>query len=481
MIKRASSAFLILIIFALGISLFINQRQKAQIGLEGFYELTLKDPLFYSSFFDAEEFEKAIKGLKEEEAGLKKVATANLEAMGYYSEDSILILKEQNLFPYHFLEILISINQKTEEFLVSPSKELANDLLSLYDLAADSYLDSISLNINSLEKISSDSKNPSFLFFVGSVSSAQVVKNDYLTIKENGYQLKEEIAKRRNCLLGKENCQALIKTKDNSSFIALVKSMETEEFDLEGENIDFIKNELFTSPEIETVKGPYKIKSFCWQNPDFGHWMYLIYYQKNSKVEILPKLANQIYYWSVLPELRQIIAKLNSGEETKFSFQPEAATYECLDLTFYPQLLILDFLKEQIEKGLITEEELENNLNYKLLIENQFGLLAPVMNNFSDGLKYFKLLQAILKVSPTPSYLLLVRTGYSIFYFPFAKSIWRIDKQLQYFIPEEEKPETPPKFISIEELRKKGYSDAEIKKFYLSTEELEKILKMTQS
>lgn len=472
--------FLTLTIFAIGIFLFINQRQKAQIGLEGFYELTSKDPLFYSSFFDAEEFKKAIKGLKEEEAELKKVATANMEAGGYYPEDSILILKENDLFPYHFLETLISINQKTKEFLESPSKELANDLLSLYDLATDSYLDSISLNLNSLEKISSPSETPYLLFFVGSVSSAQVVKNDYLTIRENGYQLKEEITKRRNCLLGKEDCQALIKTKDNSSFLALLESMENEEFDLEGENIDFIKNELFPSLGMETVKGPYRIKSFCWQNPDFEHWMYLLYYEKNGRVEVLPKLANQIYYWPLQSELKQIRAELNLGKEMSFSFQPEATTYECLDLTFYPQLLTLDFLKDQAEKELITKEELENNLDYKLLIENQFGLLTPVINDFSDSLRYFKLLLATLKVSPTPEYFLLVRTGYSIFYFPFSKSIWRIDKPLEYFVPEGEKPEAHPKFISIEELRKRGYSQAEIKKFYLSAEELEEILEMTQ-
>lgn len=480
MIKRISLAFLTLTILAVGIFLFINQRQKAKIGLEGFYELTSKDPLFYSSFFDAEEFEKAIKGLEKEEAGLKKIAIANLEAGNFYPEDSISILKKQNLFPYRFLEILISINQKTKEFLENPSKKLANDLLSLYDLASDSYLDSISSSINSLEKVSSASENSSFLFFVGSVSSVQIVENDYLTIRENGYQLKEEIAKRKNCLLGRENCQALIKTKDNNSFIALVSSMETEKFDLEGENIDFIKNELLTSPKIEIVEGPYKIKSFCWQNPDFEHWMYLTYYQNEDKMRILPKLANQIYYWPVLQEINQIKAKFNLGEEIPFSLQPEATTYECLDLTFYPQLLTLNFIKKQIEKGLVTKEDLEKNLNYKLLIENQFGLLAPAINAFSADLKYFKLLLATLKVSPATEYFLSVRTGYSMFYFPFAKSIWRVDKQLQYFVPEEKKPEAPQKFISMDELKKRGYSQAEIKKFYLGVEELEEILEATQ-
>lgn len=481
--KKPILISLILILFAGAIFFFINQRQKAQAGLEGFYEVTLKDPLFYSPFFDTEEFEKAIKGLREEEVELKKVVIANLEARGIYPKESISILEERELFPHDFLEDLISINKKTEEFLENPSKKLANDLLSLYSQATDSYLNGISSNIDSLEKFSSTINDPYFLFFVDSVSSAQVIRNDYLTIRENGYQLKEEIAERKNCLLGKANCQSLIKAKNNSSFIALVESMENERFDLEGENLDFIRSVLFYSsrPGIKTVKEPYKIKSLCWQNPDFEHWVYLIYSQNNDEIKVFPKVANKIYFWPLQPELKKIMAELNMGEEIPFSFESETATYECLDLAFYPQLLTLDFLKEKIEKGVITKEELENNLDYKLLIENQFGLLAPAINTFSASLEYAKLLTAILKTSPPPEYLLLTRTGYSIFYFPFAKSIWRIDNELQYFVPEEEKPKAQPKFISIEELKKRGYSQEEIKKFYLNTEELEKILEMIQS
>lgn len=463
-----SLVFLVILALVLFSWFNFNAKRKARVGLEGFYELTLKDPLFFSPFFDTQEFERAIKELKKEEDELKKVTIANMEAHEYKT-DYIPILQENNLFPYQFLENLILINQETEEFLQTPSVERAESLLSLYDTAADSYLEAVSSKIKILEKINPTENNPIFFFMVDSVTNSQVIKNDYYVIKENGYKLKEEIAKRRNCLLGKENCQVLIKTKDNSSFIALMKA---EEFDLKGENIDFIKSELLTYPGIEIVKGPYKIKSLCWQSPDFEHWMYLIYYKENGRTIIFPKIANQNYYSPVPAVSTNRVSQTLAKNGIKFILQSETTSYECMDLTFYPQLLTLDFLKKQIEKGLITKENLEKNLNYKLLIENQFGLLAPAINDFSKHLKALKGFWILEESSVSPEYLLYVRTPYSIFYFPFAKSIWRIDKELKYFVPEEEIPINPSKFVTLDELKEMGYSETEIKKFNLGPEEL---------
>ena len=113
---------------------------------------------------------------------------------------------------------------------------------------------------------------------------------------------------------------------------------------------------------------------------------------------------------------------------------------------------------------------MEKNLDYKLLIENQFGLIAPAINTVSNNLEVFKLYSVINKSVAPLEYLFSVRTAYSIFYFPFAKSIWRIDKRLQYFVPEKERPLMTAEselFITLDELEKLGYTKTEIKKFHV--------------
>lgn len=473
---------LLILAVCLGLFVFINQKgreifqKKEPPDLGGFYKLTREDPLFYSPFFDGEEFKRAIKGLEESENQLKKVLIENSEATGY-KKDYIPILKENNLFPYQFLGNLILINQKTEEFFQNPSVEHGKDLLTLYDIAADSYIQDISSKIKILETIEYTTNRPYFFILADSVSSSEVIKNDFLTIKENGYKLKEEIAKRRNCLLGKEDCEPLLKTKDNASFMDL---MEGGEFNLEGEKIDFIKsmiesilaNSSDSLDQEKELRGPYKIKSFCWQNPDFEHWMYLLYYKQGDKTLVLPKLANQNYYFKTPSKSPSKVYEALFEKGLKFTFQAEATTYGCTDLTFYPQLLTLDFLKKQIEKGLIAKEDLEENLDYKLLIENQFGLMVPVINTISSHLEGPKLYQMVDKLPISPEFLFLTRTAYSIFYFPFAKSIWRVDKELKYFVPEEKKPLIGSinfaVFVTLDELEKLGYTKTEIKKFYVN-------------
>ncbi len=486
--KKISLSFFILIfILILGIGFFvffIKKGTAVKPNVEGFHWLTLGDPLFYSPFFEQEEFEKAIGGLKESETQLKEVLIENIKTTsetGPEMDFFIPILKENNLFPYQFLENLILANQKTNEFLENPSVELGQELLTIYDKAADAYIQDISSKIKILETIKSHAGGkPFFLFFVDSVSSSEVAKNDFLAIKENGYKLKEEIEKRRNCLLGKEDCKALLKIKDNASFLASIESMESEEFDLKGEKIDFIKSVLpyYFSRQSE-VRGPYKIKSFCWQSPGFEHWLYLVYRKQDGKTLVLPKLANQNYYWTLDaegPTAKVDKALLEKG--LKFISQPETTTYECMDLTFYPWLLTLDFLKKQMELGQITKEDLEKKSDYKLLIENHFGLMAPAINEVSDKIEGAKLYLAIDKTLYPPQFLFTIRTAYSIFYFPFAKSIWRIDKQLQYFVQEKEKPLTgeqlmvnPTGLLTFEELKKLGYTKTEIKKFHINIRE----------
>jgi hypothetical protein len=451
---------LVFSISAFAFFLVLTKEKKAILDLDGFYELTLRDPLFYSSFFDQKEFGKAIQGLAESESGLKKILTEGENLRGQ-------ILEETDFFPKQFLENLGLIDQLTNEFLETPSAELAVNLLETYDAAAENYLQSASSLIEILEK--GEMEEEMVTIFVDSATSFEIVKNDLLTIKENGYRLKEAVAERENCLIGKTDCRQLITNREN-----IFSPVLSGENPPAGERMDFIKSTLpYASVEAE-IKGPYQIESGCWQNSGFGHWLYLIYAEEDDRIMALPKLAEQNYYRKVTspPQTREQEILLERGLE--FISQIETTTYQCPDLTFYPQILVMDFIDKQTENGQVAGEYWETELEYKLLLENQFGLLAPAINTISHHLDTLIRYSQTYGSTPSLEYLLTARTAYSIFYFPFAKSIWRLDKELQYFLPEEEKltAEIKKAHLTIDELRNLGYADKQIKNFHSAPQEI---------
>lgn len=471
-------SFLVILIIFAAIFFSIINKERPPLDLDGFYKLTTEDPLFYSPFFDQKNFQEAADNLALSEEQLKKVIIENLDSnSGNTNNSYIQILKETSLFPHQFLKDLILISSKTEEFKKNPSVELSQNLLNLYNNAADSYIQNISGLIKAVNLAGTEEKKASYLFFIDSATSVDIVKNDLLVIQNNGYALKEEIRKRQNCLLGKEPCQILLKKKDQGAFF---DSLNTT-FNLTGEKINFIRNHLPFSSQND-VKGPYKISSSCWQNPSSEQWLYLIYTNFNDRAAIVPKLANQNYYYKLPPLARVKTDEILLKKNIKFNLQPEANTYECINLDFYPKLLTLDFLKNQLNEKKITQDDLINNLDYQLLIENQFGLIAPAINTVAYQLKTLRLYTSTDKKSFSPEYLFLVRSAYSIFYFPFAKSIWRSDEQLQYFAPEEEIPPfRGSNFITFDELENLGYTKEKIAKFHIGVPRILETLQKNQS
>jgi hypothetical protein len=443
---------------SLGFLLFISGKTSERYtpDLDGFLKLTREDPLFYSSFFAATDFERAVRGLEETEDQFKETVLLNLEEKEGPEKDRYLsILKENRLFPYQFLENLILINQETKAFLENPSIEQGENLLLLYDTAADSYISEISSKIEVLQQVEEYKTVEPYFFFVDSISSLGVIKNDFLIIKENGYKLKAEIEKRRNCLMGKETCSLLLETEGVEEFIGLLKEIGN----LEEERTAFVK-ELLPYRSFE-MKGPYKIKSSCWQSQGPEHWLYLLYMERGDRPLVIPKLVNQNYY------AKGFEGELDDIGSPVFYALSEASVYECTDLTFYPQLLTMDFLKERMEKGLISEEDLMENPDYRLLVNNQFGVMAPAINTISAHLNIFRLRLLTTGDPSAPEFLFSIRTAYSMLYFPFAESIWRLDKELQYFVPEKEKPVGGNfRFVTLDELEELGYTKEEIKEFH---------------
>lgn len=437
-------------------------KDTANYNLVGFYNLTKEDPLFYSSFFEEESFQKSLDRLKMEEIKLKNVAIDNiLKNKEKNKIEDIFILETNRLFPYQFLETLISINIKTNEFYKNPSTSLGKDLLNLYDDAVDFYIKDVSARISVIEKTGKYRNPNQYFFFVDSVSSLDVIKNDLLTIKKNGNQLREEINKRKGCLLGKEKCEETLIIRNNNIYSDL---LSRENFSFKGENADFIKKSIQSgSNNKKDVFGPYKISSPCWQSPNFEQWMYLsISIDDNGEISMFPKLATKNYYEKISEN-----NTLSYEKYFEFLYRADATSYRCTNLTFYPELLVLNFIKEGKKNGTIGADELEKNLDYKILLENQFGLLSPALNAISNHILTLRELMKIDNTFITPEFLFSIRAPYSIFYFPFAKSIWRIEDELQYLIPKEKWPITDrSEYYTMDELEKLGYTIEKIKTFH---------------
>ncbi len=126
--KITSFSIILIILVILGVVFFLFTRKTS---LEKFYNLTLKDPLFYSPFFDSTEWEKSIKTLKDAEDELKKASLevypkAFPNATIAEKNDYISTLQGNDLFPYQFLKDLVSINQKTDELASVGNKEVEN-------------------------------------------------------------------------------------------------------------------------------------------------------------------------------------------------------------------------------------------------------------------------------------------------------------------------------------------------------------------
>lgn len=452
----ALAVFLILLILA---SLIKLKKEPEEAALKNFYKLTREDPLFYSPFFNAAETEESLQKFKLIEEQIKNITILQMQTGGY-PEDltaQISVTQKMKLMPYEFLHYLISINKKTEEFFQSPSPKNAEELLLLYEEAAECYINDASQHLETVETLEKLTEKALFIFYIDSITSSQIIKEDLLTIEENGYALKEEIRKRKKCLYGEINCSRLKKNKDNTRFLELLE--ESRIFNLKGEKIEFIKNQI---PDIFENRGPYRIDSTCWPRAGDHPWLYYRFIEKDSQAVIVPpKLATQNYYY------KKPIGE--QGTNDTFLIYGEGTFYQCKDLTYYPQIITLDFIQEKIKEGFLTQKELETSLNYKLFIENQFSLLDQLIKEAIIEMRFkaVEQLQDIGRVSPAQ--LFLTNFHYSIFYFPFAESIWRINKKLNYSVPKTQNQLLKQSINSktLDELMGLGYSLEEIQHFHI--------------
>lgn len=432
-------------------------------GLNDFAALTREDPLFYSPFFDTNAFSVAVDSLEKSEESLKESALRNISlSKENYVDSYTKLIKETPLFPTDFLSLLPEISKETESFKAQPAPRKARHLLSLYEKAQNAYekdAKAMTEAYADIDKHIPDDK-PVYYFFTQSATSVQTAQEDFDLIYKNSMALKEEISRRHDCLYGKGSCETpsegIKGAAEPEKIAALAKPVEAT-----GNNMDLIRETLPFASSTREVSGPYSISSPCW-GASSAQPMYAVYSKnENGQKMILPKLAQESYYRLVSPKATDAISKKLQEMNLQFYGQAEGTTYECSDLSFYPEILALDFIRKQSEAASTTGDE------YSQLWQNKFGLLAPALQSLAA---FTDILEASQRISDdfvlSPQFLFTTRSAYSITYLPFAQSAWRLDEKPKLLLSQEEyiKLGAPKQFKTLTELKNEGVPEETLKK-----------------
>lgn len=459
----------VILLLALATGISIYRLRTTTAGLDGFTELTKNDPLFYSPFFDAAAFTSAIENLEKSERVLKKTVLDNLATISAaYGPEYAQLIRNHPLFPTDFLKLLPSLSQATETFLANPTARNARKLLTRYDDASQAYAKNALSMKQAFDVIDARVPDdyPLMYFFTDSATSLDIAQRDFDLIYKNSLALKQDIEERKACLSGKTPCLVADQKTIDTQVIARTQPVTNT-----TKNTDFILKNLPLANTDRTIAGPYTISSSCWDSPDGNHDLYAIYSTKNDATSVLPKLANQNYYRMVPKNAMDKIGKAVIDKGLSFYNQPEATTYECTDLTFYPKLLTLDFMHNQVKNGAVTNDEIATSLNYAHLWNNQFGLMAPALQSLAD---FTNLLETSQRASHdfvlSPQFLFITRSAYSLTYLPFADSVWRIEENPEYLITRENynRMNAPKAFQTLTQLQQAGFSDDVIKKAHIN-------------
>ena len=443
--------------------------------LESFVKLTEQDPLFYSPFMDYDQFITSINSLSEAETQLKETIIDSIkDDNANYTNTFVALYENHQLFPTEYLEQLAATTRLTDIFLAEPTPKKAKELIDNYEKTAAAYVEAAKSGVEVFKTIDSymRSDRPLVYFFVGSATTKDIVQHDYQLIAKNATALQEEVERRRNCLFGKDPCKPI----DNSSNTDDLLSTLNEEIPPENSRTAFVKDTLPGAGREPQVRGPYKAKSSCWYDATEEPWFYLVYSKEPGySTLVMPKLSSQNYYRTVSASTTDPIGQAALDMNLSFYSQLETTTYECTDLTFYPDLLTIDFMADQINTENLTLEDISSNIKYSRLLENRFSFMAPAFEALAS---YTRLLEASQRAESSlvisPQFLFSTRSAYSLTFMPFAKSIWRIDDQPKYLVSDEQYGllGAGTGYASYDELKEQGNSDEDIKRSHLNQAEV---------
>lgn len=448
-------------------------KEKKATGLALFYQETLEDPLFVGPGFEGKKFKETLQKYEEEKEVIKK--TTGFKA---------------DIMPVAFLAMLPEVEKSQNEFLTEKSEEKGEKLIEAYKEAGRLYYKEAARFKKNIEE---KGLGNVFVLLSGLTTDRELILNDIEIILENAEAIKKEIEKREKCLSGNlESCE-----RKGLGFKKPERKKERETKKeiglLQEDELFFASDE-----EEKIESGPYKIETECFKKIDSESGGKQHVYVLTEKIPVFPKkiyktvksAANNFYAIQYNGDYKRFF-----GEDIAWTPIPDANPYTCTNFEYIPEAVTLDKvyilykekrlyeeiknlknnwpeeIKNLMEEGEFFENKFFNekipsyqdlqelssfyayaysylNLNkneeldkYKneflkrhLFIDRELGDFDLIFNNFSFNIiDYYK--NNYIKEEPfDEGYLYSLRTAYSITYLPFSPSMWRIEKDLTYYM-----------------------------------------------
>lgn len=435
-IKRIS---IIILILTISLAFYFFYQTKYETNLRQFYHVTKADPFLYDSSVEIAKLDNAVQKLSIVENHFRNTHQK------YLKPGEIKIFGDDwKLFPIDFLNELSGTIQNTNKFLDNPNLWRAWRLISSYKKTVAAYRQNAESQLEAINNLLAE-EDPFVLkkkiYFLGSVTSLEVVRNDFALIVKNANALEKEIDTREKCLY-EGQCPDVIESTVDDTY------SDTSN----GPNPTLLSLELLSSGEkYDKVLGPYFLKSSCWGWQDKNGVLepktqafYL--FEKNRT--IIPKLATEIFYVNYeLAAPNWDTAQLFLEKGLPFGEQNATNDYRCSDLTYLPNLYSMAYHQTNLWSLPYLLERLTSTLEFLILDQN------------------------LLKASADNLYILTSRTDYSLLFLPYTRAVWRIKERPQFFLKENPRLISPA-IETYTSLKEKGYSNQDIEKFHTNQKEI---------
>lgn len=405
-----------------GLRLFLSKFPSWR--LTNFTALVKTDPLFYSPFIDSADWQ----------SGIKAVSALNEEINAYFASYE---KKHPGAVPYaspdyrEYPDLLLTAIgaavKLTDTFLAAPNSITAHNLIAAYeragrayDEAADEFLRRLDLLVKSA---GGDAAAIPAQPLINSATSVAIARADAELIKKNAEALLTEIAARKRCL-DEGFCP------QPRAFAPIPSPVITA-----AERVKILPLELlfplFKPSELGDVKGPYAAPSGCWglENGKIPQRLFMAYqFGEGSDAIFWVKLATENYYRDLAqtagdPSLEAVAksgARYLMLEDTKFN--------RCPDLTYWPEAATQYYL-DQIRASIAPKDAWKIDIARRARLIGFPEILRALPEPTRDIINYDGFLDVF-----EPTVWAQLASYYSLFFFPFSDSIWRLDKKPVFLV-----------------------------------------------
>ena len=400
--------------------------------LRPFYDLTISDPLFAAEGLDLDNALNAIEAIE--------VTTQKLQEFWQKSHRGFCFWYpfSETLHPFRFLRKFLECEREIRHFLANPSLENAEKLLHLYNKTGDALiadLDAYSGALKALLKMEGIEFESSIFYFHSNAVTVKEFISSIEMINENALMLRSEVRQREKILKNAE-VREVARFSDRDNYMTALKDSGP---GLSQEYLYMQKLEEENAPPILERYGPiyYELPHLD-GNPRVHRFQAYVMKGPYPGVKYLSiSLTDQRYFLKLQDTPKEVSEKQSHFDNrNKVIYEPlmkrginywhQSATsfYSVMDLGYYSDLAtivdskwrrpFLDARQLLIQKSSLFDLILWNGWTHERIYLQMTGVQAGV-NKLSS-----------------PLYSFVARSYPSLYYLPFNKSVWRLEKPLHF-------------------------------------------------